>query len=131
MKAVFLILVLGAIAAAGQSIKGDLEAAQKRLVEQRTKNEESQVVLSSKLTALQEEIILKRRQADIARRSISDQRAYANTIQNQALRSSNEAQNLSGSLRTYGIQHHARQLPGTPEDSRLDAIFQEESGDTI
>ncbi len=108
-------------------VQRDLESAQQRLTSQRQQQEEELIALSTEITELQEQLLVKRRLVDIARRSVADQEAYENKVRKKALRSSAEAQSLSSALRAYGLQLFTKQLPGSDQDSRLDGVFAKET----
>ncbi len=108
-------------------IQKDLKTAQTKLTEQREKTAEEKVKISTELTEMQQELLLKRRQADISRRSTSDNEASLRELKNREFSSSSEVSKLSEMLRTYGIQHHTKLLPGEKVDSRLDSAFAQET----
>ena len=125
----FLFLSLATIAQGQLSskIKADLDDAQKRLLAQRAQQADEKKALSQKLTAAQQELLTKRRQADLGRRSVSDQQAYLENLRNKEYTSSAEVLSLSSGLRSYGLQLFAKQYPGEAKDQRFDPIFKKES----
>lgn len=107
-------------------IKSDLAGAQQRLSEQRAELSEEQKALSAQLADLQHELLIKRRQADISRRSLSDTQALLTTLKNKEHASSSAAGMLSDELRAYGIELETKRLPGEQKDERLDGVFLKE-----
>jgi len=112
-----------------EEIQKDLESAQKRLIEQRAAQNQAYIELSKALTDKQQKLIEKRRLAELSRRSVSDQQLYVNNIRKKAYSSSAEANRLSNTLRTFGLQVFTKLLPGSPEDLRFAPIFEKESED--
>jgi len=112
------------------AIKADLEKAQAQLLAQRDSQSAERRELSQKITSTQEELLTKRRQADLSRRSISDQDAYLRNLRTKEYASSAEVESLSSGLRSYGMQLHTRRFPGEPDDARFDSIFKKDADDS-
>lgn len=107
-------------------VKSDLDSAQKRLSEQRAELSKQQQTLSEQLTRLQNELLTKRRQADISRRTISDNQAFLSSLKNKEHASSRAAETLNDELRVYGIQLDTKRFPGEAKDALLDGAFVKE-----
>ena len=105
------------------TIKSDLESAQKRLLAQREKQQAERTALSETLTAKQAELLTKRRQAEISRRSIADQEAFLKNLRTKDYASEAEVQSLSEALRAYGLRLHTKSFPGAPQNPRLEGVF--------
>jgi len=104
-------------------VKSDLDDAQKRLTTQRESQADERRELSEKITALQQELLVKRRQAELSRRSIADQETFIQKLRNKDYASQTEVRTLSESLRGFGVQQFANRLPGQPEDPRYDGAL--------
>lgn len=105
------------------AVKSDLETAQNKLIQQRQNVSTEQRKLSIQITEKQNELLEKRRQARIARQTISDTDAYLRTLRNKEYASASTVQSQNDSLRSYGIQMSTKLLPGEKQDPRLDSAF--------
>ena len=104
-------------------LKSDLDDAQKRLTAQRESQATERRELSEKITARQQELLVTRRQAELSRRSITDQEAFINKLRNKEYASKSEVQTLGESLRSFGVQLFSNRLPGQPDDPRYDGAL--------
>lgn len=130
----FLLITLSSLCEAQQSymkeIEADISSAQETLIEQRKKLAEEQKTLSKQLTKLQNEVLEKRRLADIARRSVSDNAFFLKSLRDKEFASSRAADTLNDELRVYGMQLETKRLPGEAKDDRLQGAFQKEGSST-
>ena len=125
---IFLTLVAVSMSCVAQSdyvkkVEADLKSATERLNEQRAQLSEKQIELSIKVTALQNELLTKRRQADISRRTVSDNEAFLRSLKNKEYASGVVANSLNDELRVYGMQLATKLFPGEAKDARLDGAF--------
>lgn len=118
-----LCLPLGAQDKVTSKVKSDLDEAQKRLTAQRESQAAERRELSEKITARQQELLVTRRQAELSRRSITDQEAFIHKLRNKEYGSKTEVQTLGESLRSFGVQQFANRLPGQPDDPRYDGAL--------
>ena len=118
-----LFIPLGAQDKVTAKLKSDLDDAQKRLTAQRELQATERRELSEKITARQQELLVTRRQAELSRRSITDQEAFITKLRNKEYASESEVQTLGESLRFFGVQQFANRLPGQPDDPRYDGAL--------
>jgi biopolymer transport protein ExbB len=121
-----LVSLLPAQDAVREKVLSDLQAAQKRLTEQRAAQGEERRGLSSEITKLQQELLTKRRQADLSRRTVADQNAFLNNLRDKEYASTAAAETYREGLRAYGVQLNTRLFPGEAEDERFEPIYQKD-----
>jgi len=107
-----------------KAVLTDLESAQTKLTAQRNAHSKERQTLSAEITELQNDLLLKRRQADISRRSIADQDAFLSGLRNKDYASSTIVESLNDSLRSYSLKLSTRLFPGEPSDQRLESAFE-------
>ena len=109
-----------------EKVLADLQGAQKRLTKQRTTQGEERRQLSAEITKLQKELLTKRRQADLSRRTVADQNAYLKNLRDKEYASTAAAETFREGLRAYGVQLNTRLYPGEPQDGRFEPIYRKD-----
>lgn len=109
-----------------EQVLSDLKSAQERLLEQRATQADERRALSSEITTLQQELLTKRRQADLSRRTVADQETFLKNLRDKEYASTAAAETLGEGLRAYGIQLNTRLLPGEPQDERFEPIYRKD-----
>ena len=109
-----------------EKVLADLQGAQKRLTKQRTAQGEERRQLSAEITKLQKELLTKRRQADLSRRTVADQNAYLKNLRDKEYASTAAAETFREGLRAYGVQLNTRLYPGEPQDGRFEPIYRKD-----
>lgn len=106
-----------------EEVLADLKKAQESLTKQRSAQAEERRKLSSEITALQQDLLVKRRQADLSRRTVADQEVFLKNLKNKEYASTAAAETIRESVRAFGIQLSTRLMPGEPKDARFEPIF--------
>jgi len=101
----------------------ETDVAKDALNAQREELAAEQVQFSKDITEKQQELITKRRQADIARRSVSDHRELLKSKESREYASRVEVSTYADALKVFGQKLDIQFFPGEPKDSRLDAAY--------
>lgn len=121
-----LVSTLAAQDAVRERVLTDLQSAQERLLAQRADQAEERRTLSAEITALQQTLVTKRRQANLSRRTVADQETFLKNLRDKEYASTAAAETFREGLRAYGIQLETRLFPGEPRDQRFEPVYRKD-----
>lgn len=126
MKIHFKLLTLFALTSAvsAEDIKKDLELSSKKLTEQRAELSAERIKLSTEFTAVQNDLVTKRRQARLARMSDADRKEVMRQLEANASAQVGEKEFLGNQISAYSGRLAASLVKGEkniiPDSSELD-----------